>query len=89
MLTWQSSAYSVLSLALSAAGALLMRRCWGLLRHIRQLRQKAHTPEVDAQDWHSDRQRQGHLPDDGAVSADDDEDAFFPGDRGALLQLNA
>ena len=37
VLTWQSGAYAILSLALSAAGALLMRRCWGLLRHIRRL----------------------------------------------------
>ena len=37
VLTWRSSAYAVLSLALSAAGALLMHRCWGLLRHVRRL----------------------------------------------------
>ena len=33
ILTWRSAAYALLSLALSAAGVVLMHRCWDLLRH--------------------------------------------------------
>ena len=33
ILTWRSAAYALLSLALSAAGMVLMHRCWDLLRH--------------------------------------------------------
>ncbi len=37
ILTWQSGAYALLSLALSAVAVVLMHRCWGLLRHVRRL----------------------------------------------------
>ena len=37
ILTWRSSAYALLSLAMSAVAVVLMRRCWGLLRHLRRL----------------------------------------------------
>lgn len=37
VLTWRSSSYALLSLALSAVGVVLLQRCWGLLRHAGQL----------------------------------------------------
>ena len=33
ILTWRSTAYALLSLALSAVAVVLMQRCWGLIRH--------------------------------------------------------
>ena len=33
ILTWRSAAYALLSLALSAAGVVLMHRCWDVVRH--------------------------------------------------------
>ena len=33
ILTWRSAAYALLSLALSAAGMVLMHRCWDVVRH--------------------------------------------------------
>ena len=37
VLTWRSSAYALLSLALSAVAVMLLHRCWGLLRHTGRL----------------------------------------------------
>ena len=37
VLTWRSSAYALLALALSAVAVVLMQRCWSLLRHAGQL----------------------------------------------------
>lgn len=36
-LTWRSSAYALLALALSAVAVVLMQRCWSLLRHAGRL----------------------------------------------------
>ena len=37
VLTWRSSAYALLALALSAVAVVLMQRCWSLLRHAGRL----------------------------------------------------
>ncbi len=37
VLTWGSTAYALLSLALSAVAVVLLHRCWDLLRHVRRL----------------------------------------------------
>ncbi len=37
VLTWRSSAYALLSLALSAVAVVLLNRCWGLVRCLRRL----------------------------------------------------
>ena len=37
VLTWRSSAYALLSLALSAVAVVLMQRCWSLFRHAGRL----------------------------------------------------